>query len=776
MTFPLKLTDRPSSLLSNLPIGCSRLTERPRLAPIFFAFEALAHQTGMSPGSPEELDQAFHVICRGSISHQDDQIRQSFARFLESQHKNAKKPLALNLEEALGSLTRKELPPYEHLMRAAIICFQITGLTGDREEWMRILRRFYCAEMDANTHLLGDLCSYLHNNHLNQQSPQQEKQHIDEVKKSSKLQVQFLSDVLNCSLKNRLQFVLEPSIPLSDESRAEKLQNTCNLLLRENYLLKKIAELFEHLQFELLTEEGGVLKLGQIAKVLRSMSKSSEGPVEKNFTSVSFSLVVSDLINKIYLHRKRMPKFLKCESELLNSLNSHHFFTRFDRVFRYVDEIEKTHGKFTKKDELSKTAVKIKNELKTIKCVFHCDNTLVYCLDVHLRVFKNLAIAPPKDWGCISPIFEALFRFFQVNNNLEKGESDQFEMIDFFSKIITLYLDHQKKQGLVYKKAHSQLCELIDRQSSRDRRHFLKYKKIDVELPGFQQTLPDKLDPFSIKSFLDPKKAKGKEKGEIEADADVSDRQKAPSSQKTSDFLTKKGVSQSDHPSSSRPVEKEPAPLSPSPKETRTQKDRVETLRLLDLPNATPFPFTYDRRVTRWFSASVPLDSNLFPQYSGTPQYQNTMIDLHAFSQLADYFCGKSYQYDPPQNLKETKRHILPAELSWGHSPIRGYILWAIDGENCCYHRFFHIDESPSYYDKLVRRAFQEADFPELSRARQEKLKKLAHLDQNPSGNAGKVEIEFDELLQILSIRELDKNRTLRIFIGKSNSEEEGSS
>ena len=164
-----------------------------------------------------------------------------------------------------------------------------------------------------------------------------------------------------------------------------------------------------------------------------------------------------------------------------------------------------------------------------------------------------------------------------------------------------------------------------------------------------------------------------------------------------------------------------------------------------------------------------------FPKYSGTPLYQNKMIDLHAFSQLADYFCSKSYQYDPPQHLKETKRHILPAELSWGSSRERGYLLWAIDGENCCYHRFFHVDESPTYYDKLVRRTFHETDFPELSLARQERLKKLTHF-QDPAGDSGNVEIEFDELLHILSIRELDKGRSLRIFIGKSDSEDERSS
>ena len=513
MTFPLQSIDRPSSLLFNLPIGCSRLLERPLLAPILFAFEALALQTGMSPGSPMELDRAFHLICKGSISPEDNQVRQSFLRFLKKQQKSTKKPLALNLEEALGNLTSKELPAYENLMRAVIICFQLTGLTGSGVDWMRILKRHYSAEMDVHTKLFSDLCFYLQSNHDNQQSPQEEKQHIDQVKKSHKEQVHFMSDVLNCSLKRRLQIVLETPSFTSDESKAEQLQNICNLLLRESYLLKKIAELFEQLQQELRSEEGEVIKIGQIAKVLRLMHKSNEEHVENDLTSVSFSLIAVDLINKIAIHRKRAPEFIKHEGGLLNSINNHHFFTRFDRVFRYIEDVEKPHCEQTKNKELSKTVKKIKNKLNILKCVFHCDNAVIYYFDVHMRVFKDLKHAPPESERSISPIFAALFSFFKVNNNLEKGESDQFETIDFFSKIIALYLESHKKQRFIYQKAHSMLCELIDRQSPKNRRNFLKYKKINVELPGFHQTLSDKLDPFSMKSILDPKKGTGKRRG-----------------------------------------------------------------------------------------------------------------------------------------------------------------------------------------------------------------------------------------------------------------------
>ncbi len=775
MTFPLNSTDRPSSFLFNLPIGCSRLSEPAQLAPIAFAFQALAFYTGMCPGSSSELDRAFQAICKGSISPQDEAIRQSFLRFLENQQKSAKTPRALNLEEALGNLTSRELPPYKDFMRAVKICFQLTGLTGDDKEWMKILKRHYSTEMDSDTKEFSDLCFYLHSNHNKLQSAQEEKEHIDQVKKSQKEQIQFLGDVLNCSSEKRLKIILGTPSTASDEKRAEHLQKICNLLLRENYLLKKIAELFEHLQYELRFEEEQAIKIGQITKVMRSMYKSYEEPVEGDLASISLALIAGDLTNKILLHQKRVPKVLRHEGEFLNLINNSHFFSRFDQLSRYIEEVEKTHCGQRANRELATTARTLKNKMKITKCVFHCDNLIIYRNDVHMRTFKDLKCAPPEDESVISPLFAAFFGYFKINNNVKKGESDSFEMIDFFSKIIAIYLDNQRKQGMIYKKAHTLLCELINHQSPKNRRNFLKYKKIDIDLPGFQITLPDQLDLFSMKPFQDLKSAMGKEEGEEKVDAKLADRPKTPSSQKISDVPNEKRLS-ADRPSSSRPVLKQrQTPFTPNQKKTMLQKDRVETLSLIDLPNAAPFPFTYDERVMRWFKASVPLDRELFSNYSGAPPYQRKMIDLHAFSQLADYFCNQGYQVNRLEHLKETTCRILPAELSRGSNAERGYILWAVDRKNCCYHRFFHIDESPNYYDKLVRRTFSEADFPELSRARQERPKKIAHYDQDMTRDAGNVEIELDELLQILSINELNKGTRLRVFIGKSDTEDEGS-
>ena len=127
-------------------------------------------------------------------------------------------------------------------------------------------------------------------------------------------------------------------------------------------------------------------------------------------------------------------------------------------------------------------------------------------------------------------------------------------------------------------------------------------------------------------------------------------------------------------------------------------------------------PFGYHRRVARWFDAKPPLNAKVFPEYcQKTVAYQQTMVRLHQFIPLADFFCQRGIKLLAKSSRGETiQRLVLPAELRTDEGQQRGVIIWATNSQNICYHRFFHVKLETDLLLNTVQKAFEKSQSDNL--------------------------------------------------------------
>lgn len=753
MTFPLSKNSTSHSILNNTLNGLSRVKEQPKLHTALYALESLAKVSGLCLGKSAELDPLVFTLGRGVLTPLDDLIRQQFFLFLKKEENSDSRVIHDNLEDALAALAPHDLPKYDDLMDNLIVCLNIMGFTADdAPSWKKILKRYYSSELlKDNSRQYRDLCSVLRKNLDRVQTPQQAKSFQNALIQCSKDQIQIAEQILNQPLKQRIDSLLGCSSDQTIQRRAEHLQLICNVLLREQYLLNKFAKSFELIRLELRTDEGKLLKNSQLSSTLKQMRIKSYEQL-KSLSSISFVYETEIKIDSVNAFRSLPPTKLTDSLNYLNHLHGDDFFDRYQSIFDYIGDVNKKYRDKTENADIAKTALLLSDHVKSLKCTFLFENAMIHYFNLHLQTCGQ-ANCPPGDLEKkISPLLSTIFHFNNASNNLLIGESDSWDLLDFYRKIFAIHLDHQKKQTTIYNAAFSELTKIIQNSKGKS---FYKFKKIDVKLPEMAHVLPETLQDL----FVDVPKLTLKKEPTLKREK----KSLSPLHQKDQNFsqhLTK--------PQKIKDSQTQETQLLESiskPQKINSTVDNYQ--KLLKLPTATPFPFKYDQRVMRWNGAELRLDHEFFPEYAcASDNFQKKMIDLHAFSQLADYFCSNSFHCNPKVKGKETRCHILPAEFSKGNIRERGYILWAIDKYDCCYHRFFHIDESPAYYEKIVRNTFTEADFPELSLTKEMKpvsAHRFLFKDRFVASN-----VEFDSFLKIVTIEEIDQNSSLKLFLGKS--------
>lgn len=761
MTFPLNPETSSGSLISNLPTGYLRLSNPSNLPSILSAIEKLSELTGLCPGSEAQLTRAIGAIGGQKLSGEDGKACATFREFLRAQTKCSPGSRPLDLETCLADFSSSQLPPFSELIDKIDNCIKSTGLTGgDLDRWVRVLRRYYRIDGDLRDQVrFVDFCETVHATLSLVQSRQTTEHFNKRVDDEVLKQTQSLTKILGVSLRDRLKTLLNIEGLPTVETKLRHLQVVCNALLREEYLLQRIASLFETLRVEFHLNDTAQLSPEIIAANYKPGS-SKLLFLDNNLNLLSFYILIDGLATKASMMRKKMPDVVKPERGLLDIIHQPAIFAKYNEILKFIERVEREH--LGQPDEYSiKTMARFaKKNIAELKARWHIENFQIYFRDLQLKVTTSSALPFPQSEKPIAPIFTSISEFTGVVINRERGDTDLEQCLHFYVKIASIYLQHHLKQSVIYKSAFTQLNAIINEHSTDKKRALLKYKRVDVDIAHLQGILPDQIGSFSI-DFSD--------KGALQKTASPQAESKERSvtvdlPSKSTDRASEIGKS----PAGAR--ENRGAALSPatssrqsaitSPKLPTTAK---KTSRLLDLPTAAPFSYKYEKSVARWFEATLPLDKKLFAKYAtSSVEYQKRMIDAHAFTRLADFFCAQSFRYRDRGALC----HVLPAEMIVGTKCQRGYIIWATDENGHCFHRFFHIDQSKSVYEKYVRKTFTEADFPELNVARESRgprstaqLKPQSEVDRD-------VVVEFDELLRIVSLGEVGKELLLRIFIG----------
>lgn len=121
--------------------------------------------------------------------------------------------------------------------------------------------------------------------------------------------------------------------------------------------------------------------------------------------------------------------------------------------------------------------------------------------------------------------------------------------------------------------------------------------------------------------------------------------------------------------------------------------------------------FQYHRRVQRWFETSLPLSKTRFPEYHlKSPQYQQLMLRLHRLIPLVDFFSLRGLMIKTKSKRGgDIERRILPAEIETSLGKQQGVIIWAINTQKICYHRFFHIKLESEQILNTVKKAFTDS-------------------------------------------------------------------
>lgn len=251
-------------------------------------------------------------------------------------------------------------------------------------------------------------------------------------------------------------------------------------------------------------------------------------------------------------------------------------------------------------------------------------------------------------------------------------------------------------QQKLYLAAHNELQTLINKQE-RNKKEWFGYKKI---LFGDGIQLPPALTLKTVSTIeeLTPcyEAFFGAPKAKVQED-DYTPVIPVPKVK----IFPKKTVNGS---SSSHPVEEIPVPV-----------EEQEPL-----PGNEP-PFLYDRRVLRWHEQNVDkaLDLESFEEeYVKTgPTYQRLMIDYHSFSCLADRFYDIGItqpRFNPLTGNLDTQ-YFVAAEIKRSNEPVkRGVIIWVVDKDNLCYHKFFHEKETRVVIKSMLEHTFYQVDFPVL--------------------------------------------------------------
>jgi hypothetical protein len=332
-------------------------------------------------------------------------------------------------------------------------------------------------------------------------------------------------------------------------------------------------------------------------------------------------------------------------------------------------------------------------------------------------------------------LFSALNK--QQMDILDKSRDFSIENFEDFKKIIEFWKVHRDEQNTLFNAAYKQLNEIIGK--LKDRKKTLKFTKILSQKPGIlasplrKQLIVEGVSGDSISSS-------GRSEEEIQSKQEELDQvtsgnpSKQPNKPKelVSQLKIKKKLSRID--SAPYPIQdlvsqpmNELQQSLPSmdlyPPSNAPASSLEKSSMSQELPGS-PFPFSFDERVERWhhYSFGDSLPQSEFPEYSDQSKsaYAQELVHVfHALHPFVDRFLalGVTGTWQNKSREKEDLRFVIPAEIVYKRRRYRGFIAYAVDEDDICYHKCFTQKVDTDILDAIINKSFNEHDFPELQKA-----------------------------------------------------------
>lgn len=742
--FPLSETSTQGSLFANMAL-CSSGDE-PRKASILpqvlKGIDQLVCLTGIYPGSLSELKLSLqHFAKEKELSATDKKALALFINHFVQNYPRAltSRTCRTTLVDALEQARAR--PPLSALVHCLAQVISLTGLSMETwRQWDYHFQHLYPREGLPEQEIKAWIHFWDFVKKQRACSSKSAQSESSDEQESWSEQLERFSISAGTSSRARLSKLLQNSgsQPLQ---RAETLQTILNALLTENLLMNHLRSALFQMRQELgIGELTGADRpsIPDQVEVIHHLLMQSVEELDEGETSSEFALFLhvhartSGVQSKCYLQR------LSRENYRENLRKTERALARLSALKAHLREVLEVFSGPTAGEKMGPLILILLDYVATISCKFKALKFITVAADLFHHFFAQIREISTDEDLSLTPAIELAL-------NVLKYESSSQEGLVNLCQIEELYERVEISQKELYRAAKGELDAIASSQERGGKRAFLKFYKCLIELPGAETTIPaswpvwrEKKEPeatsaeFAIAAYYPPKSPIVDSKSERDA----------PISQK------------------------ETAQGPPSPDVSPPGRSTGKTPPALLAPEFC-FPFPYHSRVTRWLRAKIPLDGDLFPEYAlRDPSYQRKMIFQHNFPLATDQFWRRGAQ-QPFDQIKDRgcQRYMLPAELIADSKSERGMIVWSINRQGICYHRFFHPKSYREICDKTMHQTFTDADFPEMSIsreifARESKGEKLV-----PSQYSETCTVQIDKLLNIATLHDRELGITLRLFL-----------
>ncbi len=730
LTFPLTSTSTSTSLYRAIfqKLQEQSVELRPALTAIVQAVEVFTQKTHVNPGKLCELKQSIKLLHPHQLGEKEREIVQLFIKKVVDREL-AQGQSSTSLIESLAHLPIDQLPPLADVLKSSMNLIALTHLDYDEmNTWDFWLKGLYpessFVDLDpkvaetfeamtlkgAPIHRLSELMGVLQGD-------------LDCRKVTDLEYLKAIELCMTAPAGERLKTLLFDQSEQVPRQKAEQLQALLSALVAEKSMWEQLQSMLVKIRHVMKIE---VPDLCDVEEILSQMWQTDKEllkmgrEIERAESSEEFGLILfvyqqlSEIQAPYTARNSRMRDSHRRQQVMAQSLR------QMQSLRENLEQIQMSRSQ-ADFPMMGKLAQRFAKYIDTIKVKIICANVSDSMGDLFENVEKTV-FRPLNMWKQIAPALSAGIEF------LSGGISANRALI-ISSQILKLYIKVEKSQQQLYSSAFHQLRELIDH--SQPRRILMRHCQLLIDLP-----------PKTSSSALLPELTATQESKEVKSP--VKSRSQSPPKQ-----LRKKA-----NPRAAR---------AEVPKVKKAVEQRIDGAQppLFPVMPGDRFPFAYHSRVDRWRKAHIPLDALLFSEYASRDErYQMKMIEQHRFARLADRFwnCGIVLSENGAQGLHQ--RFIVPAELTIFDQTKRGVIIWSVNAQGVCYHRFFHPKTAQEIFETIVFKTFRDADFPEL-------LKSQKCCERPSIGQKWDEEgqIHYDPLLSIATVRDLKSQARLRLFL-----------
>lgn len=733
LTFPLTSTSTSTSLYRAIfqKLQEQSADHRPALTAVVSAIEIFTQKTHVNPGKLCEFHQSIKLLHPHQLVGKEREVVQVFMKKVVDRELE-KSSSSTSLIESLAHLPIDKLPPLADVLKSSMDLIALTHLDYDEistwDFWLRDLypeRSFI--DLDDKVAETFEMMTLKNAPILGIDGLLGISQGDLDCRKVPSLD--YLKAIELCTTTpatERLKTLLFDQKEQVPWQKAEKLQALLSALMAEKSMwdqlqsmLLKIRDVMKIEVPELCDVEEILSQLWQTDKELLKMSRE----IQRAESSEEFGLILF-----IYQQLSQIQApYTTRDPKMRNSLRRQQMMAQSLHQMQSLREnLEQIQMSRSQADfpMMGRLAQRLANYIDTIKVKLIgadvSDSIGDVFESVKKRVFPHLNMCKQ-----IAPALSAGVEFLSSSISANRA-------LTISSHILKLYTKVEKSQQQLYSCAFHQLRELIDH--SQPRRILMRYCQLLIDLPH-----------KAASSALLPELAATKECGEVKSPA--KSRSRSPPKQ------LRKKINQR-------------AARAKMPKVKSDVHHRADAAQspLTPMIPGDRFPFAYHTRVDRWRKALIPLDPMLFSEYAlRDERYQLKMIEQHRFARLADRFwnCGIVLSENGAQGIHQ--RFIVPAELAIFDQPERGVIIWSVNAQGVCYHRFFHPKTAQEVFETIVFKTFRDADFPELLKS--QKCCERPSVGQKWDEGG---QIDYDPLLRIATVRDLKCQGRLRLFLIKT--------